>query len=141
MGCVGSEVCARVSCAAVPLPAVFWFCFFFLMIRRPPRSTLFPYTTSSDLGVLQGAVDRHHHAAQEVIAGSHQWLFRLLPGREELPELDALGAGRVHRALAVNPHPADQFTRGERTASLHLQELLDATGSDEIGRASCRERV
>src|SRR3712207_7383416 len=28
-------------------------CFFFLMIRRPPRSTLFPYTTlfrSSDLG-------------------------------------------------------------------------------------------
>src|SRR2546427_5132387 len=23
----------------------FHFCFFFLMIRRPPRSTLFPYTT------------------------------------------------------------------------------------------------
>src|SRR5947199_9663307 len=23
----------------------FCFCFFFLMIRRPPRSTLFPYTT------------------------------------------------------------------------------------------------
>ena len=22
-----------------------WFCIFFLMIRRPPRSTLFPYTT------------------------------------------------------------------------------------------------
>src|SRR3712207_8230305 len=24
---------------------MFTFCFFFLMIRRPPRSTLFPYTT------------------------------------------------------------------------------------------------
>src|SRR6266480_7326478 len=24
---------------------MFLFCFFFLMIRRPPRSTLFPYTT------------------------------------------------------------------------------------------------
>src|SRR5215208_7923716 len=24
---------------------LFWCCFFFLMIRRPPRSTLFPYTT------------------------------------------------------------------------------------------------
>src|SRR5215510_16102534 len=24
---------------------LFFFCFFFLMIRRPPRSTLFPYTT------------------------------------------------------------------------------------------------
>src|ERR1051326_9296612 len=28
-------MCARLSCC----------CFFFLMIRRPPRSTLFPYTT------------------------------------------------------------------------------------------------
>src|SRR5436190_20988156 len=28
------------------LPGYFYFfCFFFLMIRRPPRSTLFPYTT------------------------------------------------------------------------------------------------
>src|ERR1039457_3866214 len=27
------------------LMALFWFVFFFLMIRRPPRSTLFPYTT------------------------------------------------------------------------------------------------
>src|SRR3989442_13585963 len=37
------------------------FCFFFLMIRRPPRSTLFPYTTlfrsrhrvAADIGVLE----------------------------------------------------------------------------------------
>src|SRR5690349_22813526 len=27
------------------LSVFFLFCFFFLMIRRPPRSTLFPYTT------------------------------------------------------------------------------------------------
>src|SRR6266480_6651653 len=27
------------------LPFFFFFFFFFLMIRRPPRSTLFPYTT------------------------------------------------------------------------------------------------
>ena len=27
------------------LPIFTHFCFFFLMIRRPPRSTLFPYTT------------------------------------------------------------------------------------------------
>src|SRR3989337_24620 len=32
---------------SVPLPPTifFFFFFFFLMIRRPPRSTLFPYTT------------------------------------------------------------------------------------------------
>src|SRR2546428_4959833 len=28
-----------------PLDVGMHFCFFFLMIRRPPRSTLFPYTT------------------------------------------------------------------------------------------------
>src|SRR5258708_13147228 len=36
------------------------FCFFFLMIRRPPRSTLFPYTTlfrSHGDVVATGAVD------------------------------------------------------------------------------------
>src|SRR6266480_1561588 len=29
----------------LPLSLLFYFFFFFLMIRRPPRSTLFPYTT------------------------------------------------------------------------------------------------
>src|SRR5438067_10779801 len=39
------------------------FLFFFLMIRRPPRSTLFPYTTlfrSAGRGI--GVADRGHHA-------------------------------------------------------------------------------
>ena len=31
------------------LSSFFFMFFFFLMIRRPPRSTLFPYTRSSDL--------------------------------------------------------------------------------------------
>src|ERR1039457_4287002 len=33
------------NCTAGPYPCNFVFFFFFLMIRRPPRSTLFPYTT------------------------------------------------------------------------------------------------
>src|SRR3712207_8717240 len=33
-------------------------CFFFLMIRRPPRSTLFPYTTLFRSGPLGSPVDR-----------------------------------------------------------------------------------
>src|SRR2546429_6487273 len=40
---------------------VYWFCFFFLMIRRPPRSTLFPYTTlfrSVDAGSRFFTIDR-----------------------------------------------------------------------------------
>src|SRR2546422_8986655 len=48
--------------------------FFFLMIRRPPRSTLFPYTTlfrsAFDLaGVERGYPARDHRAAFEYAAG------------------------------------------------------------------------
>src|SRR3989337_3227793 len=41
------------------------FCFFFLMIRRPPRSTLFPYTTlfRSQPGDLR-RVDLHRPAVR-----------------------------------------------------------------------------
>ena len=34
-----------VGCCFVLVCFFFFFCFFFLRIRRPPRSTLFPYTT------------------------------------------------------------------------------------------------
>src|SRR5262245_59067521 len=48
------------------------FFFFFLMIRRPPRSTLFPYTTlfRSDFVELPcdfGALHAHHGALEEDI--------------------------------------------------------------------------
>mgnify|MGYP002525983236 CR=1 FL=1 len=40
------------------LPFIFdFFNVFFLMIRRPPRSTLFPYPTSSDLNTLVRQVE------------------------------------------------------------------------------------
>src|ERR1039457_3025431 len=42
--CLGSLRCSfRRSCSVFRY--FFFFFFFFLMIRRPPRSTLFPYTT------------------------------------------------------------------------------------------------
>src|SRR3712207_8790160 len=74
--------------------------FFFLMIRRPPRSTLFPYTTlfrsadDADLGVdllLVGrAVPLDVHA---------QFLARLFgPGADGLPE-DVTGADRKSTRL------------------------------------------
>src|SRR2546422_3231429 len=43
------------------------FCFFFLMIRRPPRSTLFPYTTL--FRSLQGADGHDVHALAVVRLG------------------------------------------------------------------------
>src|SRR2546430_11783562 len=44
--------------------------FFFLMIRRPPRSTLFPYTTlfRSRRGAVRG-IELYHHVVQLVVPG------------------------------------------------------------------------
>src|SRR5258706_13987767 len=51
---------------------LFLFFFFFLMIRRPPRSTLFPYTTLfRSLGLAVGIELEHlHERADE--AGAHR---------------------------------------------------------------------
>src|SRR5260370_28847702 len=49
--CLGSYLSPRVE-------SVF---FFFLMIRRPPRSTLFPYTTLFRSIRAEGALERNEH--------------------------------------------------------------------------------
>src|SRR2546422_4504741 len=48
-------------------------CFFFLMIRRPPRSTLFPYTTLFRSGGADGLAVKHgrvDYVAETVDAAS-----------------------------------------------------------------------
>src|SRR2546425_7089139 len=54
--------------------------FFFLMIRRPPRSTLFPYTTLFR-SAAAAARGRGRCGTMSVISGSEQWYllqFRVL---------------------------------------------------------------
>src|SRR2546428_13878615 len=43
----------------IPFRSLFIFFFFFLMIRRPPRSTLFPYTT-----LFRSLVERVQHGRE-----------------------------------------------------------------------------
>src|SRR2546430_5086132 len=64
----------------------YFFFFFFLMIRRPPRSTLFPYTTLFRSGLL--AVRRAHEGAD---GGAH--LASLLDGADGRADPRAAGRG------------------------------------------------
>src|SRR3989454_5574998 len=71
--------------------------FFFLMIRRPPRSTLFPYTTLFRSGLLQ----LFHHAIGTGVVGLHH-------------DGQPRGSGNVRRAhrdardgKVAAPHDAD----------------------------------
>src|SRR5256885_11000816 len=52
--------------------------FFFLMIRRPPRSTLFPYTTLFRSLLPR---ERNRHYLPGPISGSRGWLGRTRPCR------------------------------------------------------------
>src|SRR2546422_9602954 len=47
------------SLSAWPFPNYVFFFFFFLMIRRPPRSTLFPYTTLFRSRVVERLLGAH----------------------------------------------------------------------------------
>src|SRR5690349_23486460 len=64
--------------------------FFFLMIRRPPRSTLFPTRRSSDLHAEQTPAIRGFHAGRRVADlqggctnGCRSWLGWNIPIRSE----------------------------------------------------------
>src|ERR1017187_10852512 len=58
-----SALVPRVTDASALLFVDVFFFFFFLMIRRPPRSTLFPYTTLFRSNVADHAPDSRTHPA------------------------------------------------------------------------------
>src|SRR2546426_10936401 len=101
------------------------------MIRRPPRSTLFPYTTlfRSDVAPRRPAVIRAIHAA--------------LVGLDQRPDAGRLG--RRRRETDVAPHSSRQAgvvgDLGPVLAAVGGLEQPAALAAGEIGRASCRERV
>src|SRR3712207_8505409 len=94
---------------------LFWL--FFLMIRRPPRSTLFPYTTL--FRSLEGAAD----AGAKLIAMENLYMYGPTDGR------------RITEDLPYAPN-----TRKGRVRARMSQELMEAHRSGRvrvaIGRAS-----
>src|SRR5260370_17474433 len=82
-----------------PLSASFFYsiCFFFLMIRRPPRSTLFPYTTlfrSATVELLRGAMVYGVDAVGETVTPTGAALVAsLAAGFGPLPPMTLVSAG------------------------------------------------
>src|SRR2546422_10185199 len=80
------------------VPEHLLFFFFFLMIRRPPRSTLFPYTTLFRSHHLDGTTAPHLHVLGEVHL-AHAALAQFL-----------------HYVIAVGQHLAHEIVRRPRRA-------------------------
>src|SRR3712207_9195860 len=109
------------------------------MIRRPPRSTLFPYTTlfrsQGDHFVLTGIPlpDAYVEAASVKLL---RYALEFLNKNDYTryiysPKIDELFMARQHdKAMADNTH---------KTISIH--DTIKEGDFIQIGRASCRERV
>src|SRR2546429_10007768 len=108
------------------------FFFFFLMIRRPPRSTLFPYTT-----LFRSVSDECYESL--TFEGRHV-------------SIASLGPDIKARTLVVNTCSKAYAMTGWRIgyaagprelirAMTDIQSQVTSNPSSKIGRASCRERV
>src|SRR2546422_4936419 len=80
------------------LRSLFFFFFFFLMIRRPPRSTLFPYTTlfRSPDGRITFRVPGTAYAFQVLEGSELKRLFRTRPGLKRSEEHTSELQSRLH---------------------------------------------
>src|SRR6266480_4041860 len=148
--------------------------FFFLMIRRPPRSTLFPYTTlfrSADgqslVYVASHDPESYEFAARlrrvdlagtvtdlteaDGLVASHAPLRdgriayvvdierdTVIGTRSSLYVLDPVTGTRTRRGADIEGHIEGGIQPDNPGSRLGAGELLL---TEEIGRASCRERV
>src|SRR2546430_16409514 len=103
------------------------------MIRRPPRSTLFPYTT---LFRSRGI----HPLVTETVSAADTSGIRGTGGDLIIMGPPGVGKGTQAKALAQE-HGWVQLSTGEVFRD-HIRRQTDlGRRVKEIGRASCRERV
>src|SRR5260221_3460135 len=104
--------------------------FFFLMIRRPPRSTLFPYTTLFRSEVI--ALGEHiSRSLDELIERrvKHLAAYQDARSEEHTSELQS-HSDLVCRLLLEkkkNDVPTREGSRSEATAQIYCIEMLECT--------------
>src|SRR2546428_6746358 len=110
--------------------------FFFLMIRRPPRSTLFPYTTlfRSDQVSLNVGGGR----AWRLLQRMHAWLAWLMKGPAALVQVSMLLLVLFGAAALVSPEQQGQvlaalFAVGAIVLTA-LAALAWLRGASRVGR-------
>src|SRR5262249_56961367 len=130
--------------------------FFFLIIRRPPRSTLFPYTTlfRSDVAQLELAQGQGPVAlpeGRELLRGEEQldvpgevarqgvhherrdWvLLQPVPEPAERVAREFEYRGRSLARIPVVPADRDRVAGGARLADLHVRRRAVAQGAQEF---------
>src|SRR3712207_7846044 len=96
------------------------------MIRRPPRSTLFPYTTlfRSDLGLVAGMRGDHRDALRAAGISTLEALATLSP-----EQLKASGIGADARTRRSEEHTSELQSRQYLVCRLLLEKKKQCTSS------------
>src|SRR5262249_61332823 len=83
---------------------------FLLMIRRPPRSTLFPYTTlfRSELVLLiVGSIDDRLFAGRHPVAERHAGVIQIRGRHRGVPDLEARAMKHPGMTLRSEEHTSE----------------------------------
>src|SRR2546429_6069033 len=99
------------------------------MIRRPPRSTLFPYTTLSDLGEKDACHANCNAVSDDAAKGVKLQLARgIMATRDSLPVGDRRGD---RRRIQLVQRPAEDtrvleipLCNGDRVGATDIQDTL-----------------
>src|SRR2546426_6296131 len=99
------------SCSSYPSTPLFFF-FFFLMIRRPPRSTLFPYTTLFRSLLARGAGKSvHKRLSTFATLSASLWYENCKPRRDSSTARHDGGAAKASGAQRRRFAPGRQERR------------------------------
>src|SRR3712207_7054861 len=93
------------------------------MIRRPPRSTLFPYTTLFRSALLQIAADAGHQRDLLLVAARQEhgrWAGLLAELVDQLPHQRGIGAGGLGRS---EEHTSELQSRQYLVCRLLLENI------------------
>src|SRR5438445_13780869 len=121
--------------------SVYSFLFFFLMIRRPPRSTLFPYTTlfrSSPSVAFEGQADAGPRKQHRLAAQQPFELVRRNLDRVEIFPIRPYGHARAARRVA-----GSRGAGGERRSNVPIGEpdRVDSSIAPHRHVEAARQRI
>src|SRR2546430_7449966 len=93
------------------------FFFFFLMIRRPPRSTLFPYTT-----LFRSPDDEVFDLTYETLWPNHPYGFQILGTKETVSALSADDLKHLHTKARSEEHTSELQSQSNLVCRLLLEK-------------------
>src|SRR3712207_9188183 len=110
------------------------------MIRRPPRSTLFPYTT-----LFRSISDRYtlisnRYDTKDTVMSSKSRRIAKVCGYMEEHYSDNISLTDVATLIGMSDSAFSHFFKS-KTNTTFIDYLNNLRIAQEIGRASCRERV